>query len=405
MRKRLILGFALTLIAAGCAGTSKQPTPKEEAIENWNTTRAAVLLSVARDQYASGAFDKCRQTLGEAERMDANDGTVHIFMAKIDIEQGQFEAADTELTNARTLINKPFGDAKVDDKSLAEADYLSGVIYQRWQQPEKALDFYKNANEKAPTELSYLMAKAETLVSLGRQAEAMTVLRARIVYFEHSAVIRDAVGMLLVQEHKPAEAADMFRRAGILAPEDLSIREHLALALFQTRDYASASDILEELVKEPAYTKRTDILLTLAECQLNTGRPAAARSTAQQVCELEPGNGVAWLTLAKISFQLGDLTRAESDLRRSILIDADASQTHLLLGYLHLRQNQFQAALDNFRKASALDATDPTSLCMIGYTLKKLGRDSEAQTVYAQALKLDPKDSLATQLMADTGSR
>ena len=47
-----------------------------------------------------------------------------------------------------------------------EADYLSGVVDQRWQKPELALGFYSAASDKEPGELAYIMAKAEMLVAL-----------------------------------------------------------------------------------------------------------------------------------------------------------------------------------------------------------------------------------------------
>src|ERR1700721_2432119 len=66
-----------------------------------------------------------------------------------------------------------------NDPKNAEADYLSGVIYQRWQQPDKALQYYQAAVDKAPTELAYLMAKVETLVAMGQETRAWHFYRTR----------------------------------------------------------------------------------------------------------------------------------------------------------------------------------------------------------------------------------
>src|SRR3954471_9279797 len=101
---------AIVLGAAGCADKGRK-TQREEATQNWNSTRANVLAGLARDQYQSGNFDKCRGTLNEALRMDPKNEKLHVLAAKLSIEQAQLETADRELTIARELDPK---DAEVD---------------------------------------------------------------------------------------------------------------------------------------------------------------------------------------------------------------------------------------------------------------------------------------------------
>ena len=52
---------------------------------------------LARDQYQSGNFDKCRSTLNEALRIDPKNARLHVLSAKLAIEQAQLETADREL--------------------------------------------------------------------------------------------------------------------------------------------------------------------------------------------------------------------------------------------------------------------------------------------------------------------
>jgi Flp pilus assembly protein TadD len=358
----------------------------------WNSTRSAILLSLARDQYRNGNFDKCKETLNEALRMDPTNAETHVLLAKVSIEQGQLEVAEQELAVARQL-----------DPKQGEADYLSGVIYQRWQQMDKALSFYQTACDKVPTELAYVMAKAETLVAMDRQSEALALLQGKVIYFEHSPVIRDAVGMLLLQQHQTSAAVDMFRRASILGPDDLTVREHLATALFQDGKCVEAADILTFLISQDDFAKRAELRLMLAECQLAMGRPTDARITVQTASDLEPSSAVVWLTAAKVSLELNDTTRAEMSLKRSLSLDPSSAEAPLLMGYLRLKQERYQDALTSFNAAANMNPSDSTSLCMIGYTLEKMNRPQEAEHYFQQALKLDPKDTLAHKFMADAG--
>src|SRR5207248_1840685 len=151
------------LLAAmiGCASSHK-PTQKELATRQWNAARAGVLAGLAKDQFDNGNFDKCRVTLDEALRLNPDNASLHILSAKVGVEKGQLELAERELKQARTL-----------DPKSAEAEYLSGVVCQRWQQPAAACEFYSHAMEKCPSELSYVLAKAEMLVAMDRTDEAL----------------------------------------------------------------------------------------------------------------------------------------------------------------------------------------------------------------------------------------
>jgi tetratricopeptide (TPR) repeat protein len=395
MRRNLSLSLLLAALAAGCAADStKQPTAKEQAVQQWNATRAAVLLSLAKDQYATGNFDRCRQTVDQAERMDDKNPATRILSAKLYIEQGNLDSAQQELAAAGKL-----------DAKLAEPDYLEGVIDQRWQQPEKALECYGHACEKAPTEQAYLMAKAETMVDLGRQTEALALLQSKVVYFEHSAAVRDAVGLLLLQQHRPDDAVEMFRRATILAPDDSTLREHLANGLFQSGQYAEATEVLRALLDEKEYAKRTDLRLTLADSEMAVRRFVAARQDAQTACDDDPTSTIALLTLAKAHFALGEIQGTQIELHRALDLDPNCAEAYLLMGYLNLRQNSPQAALRNFSQAHDLDPADTTSMCMMGSALEKMNRSQEAIGWYEQALKLDPKDELADKLLTEASAR
>src|SRR3954452_14358364 len=186
-----ILSFAALCgltATTGCSANHKK-TQHEQAVARWNGARASVLASLAREQYNTGNFDKCRQTLGEAMKLDPKNADLHILAAKLAIEENELDVAASELNTAQNLAPQN-----------PEPDYLLGWVYQRWQQPRKAYDFYTAATEKNPAELAYLLAQAEMLVAMDRQNDALHLLEDKTAYFEHSAVIRDAVGQLLVAQ-------------------------------------------------------------------------------------------------------------------------------------------------------------------------------------------------------------
>jgi Flp pilus assembly protein TadD len=392
MQKRNLLcvvaaALLLTLATAGCQNP-KQKNSKE-ANARWNRARASVLCSLAKDQYKAGSFDKCRKTVTDALKMDPMNAQLRILSARLAIEQGQLELAERELEHARKYApNDPDG------------YYLAGVIYQRWQKPERAYEFYTAASDKAPIELSYLLARAEMLVDLERSEEALTMLQGKVVYFENSAAIRDAVGQLLMQSRKYHDAVDMFRQASVLEEQELGFKERLGLALYYEKNYAEAADVLGKLIAKDRYTQRGDLLAALGESQLQTNKPREARQTFESATQADASNAKAWLGLGRAAMDCKDYRRAELALKKAQSLDTASAETHLMFGYLRLRQKRMKDALASFHKASTLDPKDSVSVCMMGYVYEKAGRSDLAVKYYGKALKLKPDDQLASKLMA-----
>lgn len=393
MRNNLFVPTAAVLVAAmlswGCAPKAKKPTIKEKAEAQWNGARASVMISLAQDQYKAGNFEKARQTVDDALKLVPEAAPVRVLSAKLAIEQGQLELADRELAIARKFAP--------DD---AEALYLSGVVCQRWKKLQEAHDYYRAATEKAPTELAYLMAESEMLVIMDRTDEALALLQAKVVYFEHSAGVRDAVARLMMQKGRYREAIELFRQATILTPEEPSFREGLGLAFYYAKQHKEAADVLEKLATLDAYAERPDLLIALGESLLQTGKHREARPHLETAARLQPGNPGVWLGLARAAMEGDDLKRAELALRKAIALEPDASESYLLLGYLRLRQEKLHDSLQAFTKASTIDRRDSVSVCMVGFVFERLGRNDAAMKCYAKALKLKPNDEMAAQLMA-----
>ena len=399
----LALGLVLALLISGCANQPKEKTAKQDGESRWRIARAGVLYSLAREQFENGNLDDSRKTINSALKYAPDHVMIRLLSSKLSIEQGQLDVAEAELNMVREL-----------DPKNAEADYLTGVIYQRWQKTDVAYEAYSRACEKNPNELAYLLAKAEMLVQLDQSQKALDILKDKLNFYENSPAIRDAVGQLLVQDKKYDEAVPVLRQALALAPEDGAIREHYGMALFYGKQYREAALVLDRLVnnqksevkgqksevKGQDYANRADIRTAIGECQLEMDQPREARDNFELASQLQPENVSVWLNLSKAALRLNDLKRAELSLKKAISLDAKSADANVLMGYLNLQQNKLNEALASFKKASTLDSKDSVSLCMSGFVLEKMGRSSEAVRYYSQALKVKPNDELATSLLA-----
>src|SRR5262249_9055421 len=158
-----------------------------------------------------------------------------------------------------------------------------------------AFEYYDHASTKAPSELAYVLAKAEMLVAMDRPAEALSLLQDKVLYFEHSAAIRDACGQLLVQQKRYGEAVEMLRQATILDNNtDLAIREPLAMAQYCNHQFREASELFARLLKDPKNKDRADLYLAQGECQFQLNRFGDARASFEAASRLNPSNVQFW---------------------------------------------------------------------------------------------------------------
>lgn len=378
---------AMIALAAGCSSAMPK-SDKNLATAAWKKARAAVMVSLARDQYEAGNFDGARSTVTEAIVLVPEAPELRVLSGRIAIEQGNLDLAESELLRAREL-----------DPKNAAADYYYAVVMQRWQRGAKALELYTAACEKNPKEVAYVLARAEMLVALEREADAVQLLTGAATTFENSAEVRGALGQVYLRQKRYAEACETLKQAVMLAADDEALREQLSRAQYLSRRLPEAKENLDRLVKGNKYAKRADMWNMLGEIELSLERPREARAYLETATELEPQNPEYLVNLARAAMDSGDVHRAEITAKRALGIAPSDPGANMMMGYVRLQQGKASEALAAFRRAGELDRSDSTPHCMAGMALEKLGRREEAAGEYAQALKLRPDDDIAKALL------
>ena len=388
-----VMAGAVAVLLGGCG--ARGPTKKEQAYKQWNATRANVLLGLARDQYAHGNFADASRTCEEALAMSKDVSGLYVLQAKLDLERGELQRVALSIEAARKL-------APTD----AEIDYLAGQLAERWQKPEEALLAYEAAATKAPNEPAYLMAVAEMLLLLERPQEVVTLLEPKLPFFESSAPLRDLLAQAKSDQGDLAGAIDLWRSASSLAPEDEALRERWAMALMQATRWRSAAEEIERIIAANTGEPALSLLLALGECRLQLAEFGAARVSFQRAARNDERSVQAWLGVAKASLGEGELQRVEASLvragrvQRSDEIDAArAADMALLWGYVRLRQDRPSEAAASFAEAARLAPDDAMAVTMYGLALQRQGNWAAAERHYRRAIAMDPTEPLATRLL------
>jgi Tfp pilus assembly protein PilF len=75
----VVAGCVAVGAVTGCQEQNKKQTIKQKAEAQWNGARATVLLSLATDQYKAGNFDKARQSVDDAAKLQPNAAPILVL--------------------------------------------------------------------------------------------------------------------------------------------------------------------------------------------------------------------------------------------------------------------------------------------------------------------------------------
>jgi len=151
------------------------------------------------------------------------------------------------------------------------------------------------------------------------------------------------------------------------------------------------------------------LLLTVSGCAssfYNQGRRAAAEQDLEKAVELyykeiatDPTSARAWREIGITRFEQDDLPAAEEALRQANHIAPDA-RTHLYLGLIHERNQDFDLAIRSYRVSLGLDPPRKTRQLVESYldVLVRRQVELEVQRALAAEEQLDPVEIPANSI-------
>ncbi len=96
----------------------------------------------------------------------------------------------------------------------------------------------------------------------------------------------------------------------------------------------------------------------------------------------------------------GDFSQAEKDFRKAIELRRENYQAYVLLGQLHLQQNNLEAAIQEMDQLLAENDTLTLAHLLKASYLERMNNDQEAIGHYKRALQLEPENPIAANNLA-----
>lgn len=119
------------------------------------------------------------------------------------------------------------------------------------------------------------------------------------------------------------------------------------------RDYPRAERQYRSLLETHPY--ETEARLLLLYVLIDQGRNEDALVQAETLAEQDPGDEVAWSSIADLNLKLGHYDDADQALRRLIAISPDNPNAYYLLGESRLFRGQYDDAIAQYQKALQAD--------------------------------------------------
>jgi len=134
-----------------------------------------------------------------------------------------------------------------------------------------------------------------------------------------------------------------------------------------------------------------------------------AESAFLKVTGMEPDYADGWVNVARVRIQQGNMSDAETMLRKALTIDPGLAKTHFFLGTALKALGRYDEAIDHLRQASSKYPRDRVVLNQLGRVLFLQRQFRPSIDAFQKVLAIDPEDlqahynlMLAYQGLGDT---
>jgi cellulose synthase operon protein C len=322
----------------------------------------------ARTQLAEGDLATAMIHLRNALQEDPMNQGARLLLAEVALQAGDYGSAAKEYRSALDL------GAELEPIRLAYAEALV-----RSGGAEAALAITDPEQAGEGIELQYWRALA--LMRLGRHEEAEPLLARVIENPSMHARGQVALARLVLSQERPLEALSMLEPVAEAAAGDSDYWEVKAFASLQTGQYDQAAEAFEQAartVTDALGNQRFRFRGGRVEALLAAGKLAEARELAERLRQAADRNPMANYLMARIELQSGNPEQALAHGQAVLAADPDSSAGHMVVGAAYQALRQATLAERHLARAVALDPGNSSARRMLAQTRLGLAEPERA---------------------------
>jgi tetratricopeptide (TPR) repeat protein len=268
--------------------------------------------------------------------------------------------------------------------------------------PEVTIAAFRRALELEPGHRPATAALGELLIETDRVAEAAERFDAALAGAGDDAALHAGRGRVALAARDFPLAVHHLERALALAPQASELHYPLGLAYRGLGETGRARALLArrgggEVPLDDPWMDEIESLARGLRVHQNRGNEAflrgdfaAAVAEFRRAVEAGPESAIARVNLAAALARTGDVAGALAELDEALRLDPDLALGHFTLGSLLARRGREAEAVDHYRRAIALDPEHRDAHFNLGNALRRLGRPAEAAESFRRTVELDP---------------
>ncbi|MFO7907789.1 MAG: tetratricopeptide repeat protein [Planctomycetota bacterium] len=297
------------------------------------------------------------------------------------------------------------------DPHFARAHFHIGLIAHERGDNAEASKHFARATEIDNALSNYPVHWAKSLTNEGKLEEAAEVLRADLARHPDSVASLTILGDTYLQLKEEAQAKACYERVVELAPEVTSAHYGLGMACSKLGEVDAAKAHLarfKELKKEDEQAHReelkteelglvrarksvAEILTTAAKGYVFRGDTERAGTLLRRARQLSPSLSEASRVLAWLYERQGRVEEALATLSEFVERVDDDAAAYLRLAKLQAQVGDLEGAEESFRRLTRLVPNEASAYAMLGEFQLHVREDAkEARTAAAKAVELDP---------------
>ena len=185
-------------------------------------------------------------------------------------------------------------------------------------------------------------------------------------------------------------AAEAYRHAAAIEPNEPAHFLHLGDALFRAKDLKGAVDAFQKAARLDPHWPEINYLIAFA--YQNDSEFEQAREYYSRQLAMVPGHLLSLLGAGTIDVEQSRFADAEKFLQSALTLDPENIQANYELGLLRFKQQQYERAIKVFRRVLALRPDHTQAEYYLYLALTRIHQDTAAASALATWKKLEALD-------------
>jgi len=374
--------------------------------------KAALLAMTGTARLMLGDLDEGKKALEQSLRLDPDDSTAHLGLARLALHDKDAETASSHLS--RVIETDP---------ENTDAYLLQAEILRQKNDFAQAVRFYEEVLKRRPRALPALLGSAAAYLAQGE------LDRSRKALDKVDGIAKDHPQALYLRGLLEFRAQNLDAAKAALEQVLYKVPDHpqsqilLGIIAYRQNDMKTAEKYLEEGYRQTPDSFPVAKLLAAVKMKLNRPREAVSllepykREHAGDVQYLallgsaylqnrQYDEGTEALTeasrlapeVAAIRTQLalgelasGDLAKAEGQLEKAVDLKQGVVQADVLLVLAQIKQKKYQQALNTAKKLAEKMPGNPMPMNLVASTHLAMGDKGEAERIWKRLLQDHPE--------------